>query len=247
MAYTKTNWVDDVTETNADNFNHIEQGIYDAHESLASKQDTLVSGTNIKTINSNSIVGSGDLEVQDKLVSGTNIKTINGVSLLSSGDMEVGASIPIQDTAPSNPLEDDLWIDTSASGGGTNILDAIYPIGSVVIRDSSVDLSNWLGFTWQKTFAGRVLVGLDTSQTEFNTIGKTGGSKATQQHSHPMVSSYGVTGWGLAQNSGGYSDYIMLAGANTGNNKNQSTGNSGSGDSGNLQPYQVVAYWKRTA
>ena len=51
MAYTKTTWVDDVTETNATNFNHIEQGIYDAHESLSSKQDTLVSGTNIKTIN----------------------------------------------------------------------------------------------------------------------------------------------------------------------------------------------------
>ena len=49
---------------------------------------------------------------QDALVSGTNIKTINNTSILGSGDIEVGADIPQQDTAPSNPQEDDLWIDT---------------------------------------------------------------------------------------------------------------------------------------
>lgn len=50
---------------------------------------------------------------QDALVSGTNIKTINSTSLLGSGNIDVGASIPVQDTAPLNPSEDDLWIDTS--------------------------------------------------------------------------------------------------------------------------------------
>ncbi len=53
------------------------------------KQDDLVSGTNIKTINSNSILGSGDLAVQPTLVSGTNIKTINSNSVLGSGDLAV--------------------------------------------------------------------------------------------------------------------------------------------------------------
>ena len=41
------------------------------------KQSTLVSGTNIKTVHSNSLLGSGDVAVQATLVSGTNIKTIN--------------------------------------------------------------------------------------------------------------------------------------------------------------------------
>ena len=40
---------------------------------LNTKQDTLVSGTNIKTINSTSILGSGNIAVQPTLVSGTNI------------------------------------------------------------------------------------------------------------------------------------------------------------------------------
>lgn len=54
-----------------------------------SKQDNLVSGTNIKTVNSNSLLGSGDVTVQETLVSGTNIKTINSTTLLGSGDFDL--------------------------------------------------------------------------------------------------------------------------------------------------------------
>lgn len=57
------------------------------HPSDSGKQDTLVSGTNIKTINSSSILGSGDIALQEPLVSGTNIKTINSGSILGSGDI----------------------------------------------------------------------------------------------------------------------------------------------------------------
>jgi hypothetical protein len=59
---------------------------------IDTKQDTLVSGTNIKTINSSSLLGSGDVDVQETLVSGTNIKTINSTSLLGSGDIAISAS-----------------------------------------------------------------------------------------------------------------------------------------------------------
>lgn len=59
---------------------------------INSKQDTLVSGENIKTINGTSVLGSGDVTVQEQLVSGTNIKTINGTSVLGEGDIVVGGS-----------------------------------------------------------------------------------------------------------------------------------------------------------
>lgn len=61
MAYTKTQWVNNQAPAiDADNLNKIEQGIYDAH---TEKQDTLVSGTNIKTVNSESLLGAGDIEI----------------------------------------------------------------------------------------------------------------------------------------------------------------------------------------
>lgn len=51
------------------------------------KQDTLVSGTNIKTVNNTTLLGSGNVNVQETLVSGTNIKTVDGVSILGSGNI----------------------------------------------------------------------------------------------------------------------------------------------------------------
>ena len=62
----------------------------DLQNALNAKQATLVSATNIKTVNSTSLLGSGDVAVQPTLVSGTNIKTINGTSVLGSGDLIVG-------------------------------------------------------------------------------------------------------------------------------------------------------------
>lgn len=56
------------------------------------KQSALVSGTNLKTVNSTSLLGSGDVAVQPTLVSGTNIKTINSTSLLGSGNITIGGS-----------------------------------------------------------------------------------------------------------------------------------------------------------
>ena len=102
----------------------------DLYEDISKKQDKLVSGTNIKTINNQSLLGSGNIVVnkssvglgnvnntsdankpistatqealntkQDTLVSGTNIKTINGYSLLGSGNIDIesggGTSINI--------------------------------------------------------------------------------------------------------------------------------------------------------
>lgn len=66
------------------------------------KQDTLIgsgTGQNIKTINSTSLMGSGDITVQPTLVSGTNIKTINGTSILGSGNVSTGPTVAATDVS----------------------------------------------------------------------------------------------------------------------------------------------------
>jgi hypothetical protein len=60
---------------------------------FTNKQEALVSGTNIKTLNGASLLGSGGLSVQPTLVSGTNIKTINGNTLLGSGDLTISGGV----------------------------------------------------------------------------------------------------------------------------------------------------------
>lgn len=79
---------------NVDNTSDANKPVSSATQSaLNAKQDTLVSGTSIKTINSNSLLGSGDVPVQATLVSGTNIKTINSTSILGSGDITISGGI----------------------------------------------------------------------------------------------------------------------------------------------------------
>lgn len=56
-----------------------------ARTALSNKQDALVSGTNIKTINGNSLLGSGNIEIQSgadvEAFTATEVQTIwNGVS-----------------------------------------------------------------------------------------------------------------------------------------------------------------------
>ena len=161
------------------------------------------------------------------------------------GTGQGGAEIPISDTAPLDPEEDDLWIDTSDEAGGSSIISAIFPIGSIVIKADNSDYSNWLGFTWERTLVGRVAVGIDSTDTDFDTIGETGGSKTLQAHRHAIAQKNDA-------GDGGYGSMTTLDIANIGwsdkyNAFNYGTSETGTGNSGNLQPYQVVAYWKRVA
>ena len=61
-----------------------------------------------------------------------------------------------------------------------NINDLIYPVGSIymsVTDDTVAKVQARFGGTWEVFAQGKTLVGVNTSETEFNTIMKTGGEK----------------------------------------------------------------------
>lgn len=59
------------------------------------------------------------------------------------------------------------------------IVDAVYPVGSIYLSVNSVNPSELFGGTWAAWGTGRVPVGVDASQTEFNAVEKSGGLKRT--------------------------------------------------------------------
>lgn len=126
-----------------------------------------------------------------------------------------------------------------------SLVNLLFPIGQIIIKGDNEDYSNWLGFTWERTAVGKVLVGLDTTDTAFNTIGKTGGEKKhtlifdelpsrTVVQSNMLSSGTGVSGTTQSVNTWAIAS-LDDAGRAFGKAHN------------NLQPYQVVAYWKRIA
>ena len=128
-------------------------------------------------------------------------------------------------------------------------VDLIYPIGSIYMSVNSTNPSTYFGGTWEAWGTGRVPVGIDTSQTEFNTVEKTGGSKYLQAHRHTLTGGSA----NLYYTSGSSSNWTIFA-TETGYKwytdsdiKDNSGNNITTGGSGNLQPYITCYMWKRTA
>lgn len=140
-----------------------------------------------------------------------------------------------------------------------------YPVGSIYLSVSNTNPSKWFGGTWGLVAQGRTLIGVDTSQTEFNTVKKTGGSKThlhstgnctltveqIPAHSHNITNdfykysySYGVNGQ-VYKESGTPLQTNTISTHNTGGGKAHNHGNTGS--SSNLPPYFTCYIWCRTA
>ena len=80
-------------------------------------------------------------------------------------------------------LEDQI-IQLSISASAA-VINTIYPVGALYITDQDADPSTILGVgTWER-IEGRFLVGRDLSDTDFDGIGETGGSK-THTHSNSL-------------------------------------------------------------
>lgn len=62
-----------------------------------------------------------------------------------------------------------------------------YPIGAIYLSVDATDPSNLFGGKWEAWGTGRVPVGVDIAQTEFNSVEKIGGSKYIQNHYHGRV------------------------------------------------------------
>lgn len=73
----------------------------------------------------------------------------------------------------SGTLKKSTWASTISMVG-----DALWPIGSVYIEATGTNPNSTLGFgTWTAFGAGKVLVGFDSSDSDFGTAGATGGEK----------------------------------------------------------------------
>ena len=71
----------------------------------------------------------------------------------------------------------------------TSLFEAIYPVGSIYMSTSSTNPAAYFGGTWVAWGAGRVPVGVNASDTNFNTVEKTGGEKNAiiPSHSHTFT------------------------------------------------------------
>ena len=128
-----------------------------------------------------------------------------------------------------------------------------HPVGSILMSAVNTNPSTYIGGTWVAWGSGRVPVGVDTSQTEFDTVEETGGEKThtltvseMPDHSHYFTSNHeyvpNVIGNASVQGGDSYPDLVRSNGGMTGTD-----GTGGDQPHNNLQPYITCYMWKRTA
>jgi uncharacterized membrane protein len=137
-----------------------------------------------------------------------------------------------------------------------------FPIGMVLITVTNINPTNWCQGTWESFGQGRTLVGVDTGQTEFNTVNKTGGEKShiltiaeMPIHGHSMLIPFGNSGGGVTGiyglwwngSSGSGSIGTIQSPPSSGEIRIGVNANGGGQAHNNLQPYITVYFWRKTS
>jgi len=171
------------------------------------------------------------LEAVDNISSvGFSSTSITGQS---SADIAIADQITFADNSNSDALKKDNI---------TGILELAYPIGAIYISTVSTNPNTLFGFgTWTAFGAGKVLVSLDSGDSDFDTSEETGGSKTHTLTSAEMPSHTHTGGFfveGSTDNVGSGDDRGTAT----------STGSAGSGNAhNNVQPYIVVYMFERAS
>lgn len=148
---------------------------------------------------------------------------------------------------------------------GRIFADNLYPVGSIYMSTTMTtasQVSKALGGTWEAWGAGRVPVGVDASQAEFKTVGKTGGEKTHKltvnempNHYHDVVYGTNDATTGVTISCTGKGNQVLnVNGWAWDKNSNNPYGNNvyarknGGGQAHNNMPPYITCYmYKRTA
>jgi len=179
-----------------------------------------------------------------------NNKALSANISLSAVDVD---AVPITRTVNGKALSDNITL-TVNDIGVDNLFLAVYPVGSIYMTTVGTNPGTLFGGTWVAWGSGRVPVGVNTADTDFNAVEKTGGEKThtltvaelpLHDHTIPLY-------WGTGSTEG---ERALTQGLDNSNQKMYQgeanrphttvTGNEQAHN--NLQPYITCYMWRRTA
>jgi len=175
-----------------------------------------------------------------------NTTELNYVDVTTLGTAQASKAVTADANVDVTGIRNLTITGTMTIGSNTaTTLQAVYPVGSIYINAAvSTNPASLLGFgTWAAFGAGRVIVGLNASDSDFDTAQETGGAKThtlstSEIPSHTHNSNFVTGGSGV---SGVSTDGNYDAATNA------TSATGGGGAHNNLQPYIVAYMWRRTA
>ena len=185
-----------------------------------------------------------------------NTTELNYVDVATLGTVEASKAVTADANKDITGARNLTITGALSAGSGLITLADVYPVGSIYINAAvATNPGTLLGFgTWVAFGAGRVMVGIDSSQTEFDTLGEEGGAKTHALSEAELPSHFHLSGYG-ADATPRHGTTGSLSSVRIDNDGNAffstsaaHTSSVGSGTAhNNLQQYIVVYMLRRTA
>lgn len=129
--------------------------------------------------------------------------------------------------------------------------EASFPVGNIIMSTVNTNPYSYLGFgTWQLWGQGKVPVGVDSEDTDFNEVEKTGGEKTHKLTEAEMPNHNHIIGYDTRRNATGFADSSSIPFGIGGTVRDVTLGTNFKGGNqphNNLQPYITCYMWKRVS
>jgi len=178
-----------------------------------------------------------------------NTTELNYVDITTLGTVEASKAVTADANKDVTAIRNLTITGALSAGSGLVTMSDIYPVGSIYINAAvTTNPATLLGFgTWTAFGSGRMMVGYNASDSDFDALQETGGAKThtltiaempSHTHNRPK-------GWKPAPND---NDVDITGGNGVNIADNMVTDATGGGGAHNNMPPYIVAYmWRRTA
>ena len=178
-----------------------------------------------------------------------NTTALNYVDVATLGTAEASKAVTADANKDITGIRNLTITGALSAGSGLVTMSDIYPVGSIYINAAvTTNPATLLGFgTWVAFGTGRMMVGYDASDTDFDALQETGGAKThtlttSELPSHTHNNPAGIS---PAPNA---NDLDITGGNGATVASNVVTDATGGGSAHNNMPPYIVAYmWRRTA
>ena len=202
---------------------------------------------------------------------GTGVYTYGSITITKTSSDSLGRNLALKEVG-----ENKYAFTTSAPSKGLTF-DDVYPVGSIYMSVNQVNPATLFGGTWEAWGSGKVPIGVDTSDSDFNEVEKSGGSKSQSytpggtvqghkltvnempSHHHALNNYNGggnivkrgvLFGWDLKHGDLNYQNFNNpnVWSSDVGGNATHNHGFSGTTATlSKVQPYITCYMWKRIA
>jgi len=179
-----------------------------------------------------------------------NTAELNYVDVATLGTAEASKAVTVDASKDSTGIRNLTVSGTLTIGSNTaTTLQAVYPVGSIYINAAvATNPGTLLGFgTWAAFGAGRVIVGLNAADSDFDTAQETGGSKTHTLTTAELPSHTHTVSIPSSENGGSSNDHALFPDGTSSGETFTSGATGGGGAHNNVQPYIVAYMWRRTA